>query len=134
MASSGKARLLYSPQKLGKNNAKKVQESVKKFGKLMERFEKEGSNAWMRNALTFAKTKLNKYGFNDLKLKQMFNFDAVDLAKQKSAARQPQAQAAPAKKAAPKAAAKATKAEATEEAPKKAPAKKTTAAKEEAKA
>ena len=129
MASSGKARLLYSPQKLGKNNDKKVQEAVKKFGKLMERMKKEGMTAWMRNAVTLAKTKMNKYGFNDAKLKEMFEFDAVELSKNKAAARKeaasPKAAKTPAEKSAPKA-------ETTEEKPKKAPAKKAAPKKEEA--
>ena len=119
MASSHKARLLYSPQKLGKNNPKKAQNAVKDFGKLMERLKKEGATKWMQNALMLAKAKLNKYGYNDAKLKEMFEFEAKNV---KAAPK-----ARPAKKAA---APKAVKAEATAE--KKAPAAKATPAKKAA--
>lgn len=131
MASSKKARLLYSPQKLGKNNPKKVQNTVKNFGKLMERLKKEGATKWMQNAVMLAKAKMNKYGYNDAKLKEMFNFDAKemknsaapkkakptvtkaapkkeDTAEKKAPAKKPAAKKAPAKTAEKKAPAKKT--------------------------
>lgn len=116
MASSGKARLLYSPQKLGKNNTKKAQNAVKDFGKLLGRLKTEGATKWMKNAIMMAKTKLNKYGYNDAKLKEMFAFDA------KTAL----SDAAP--KAAKKTAPKTAKAEVADK-PAKAPAKKPAAKK-----
>jgi len=124
MASSGKARLLYSPQKLGKNNPKKAQNAIKDFGKLLGRLKNEGPTKWMKNAIMTAKAKLNKYGFNDAKLKEMYDFDASSL---KTEAKKP----APKKAAAPKtekkeeaaAAPKAAKAPAKKPAAKK-PAKK----------
>lgn len=79
MGSSHKARLLYSPQKLGKNNTKKAQNAVKDFGKLLARFKKEGATKWMQNAIMTAKARLNKFGFNDAKLKEMYDFDAKDV-------------------------------------------------------
>ncbi len=127
MASSGKARLLYSPQKLGKNNTKKAQNAVKDFGKLLGRLKTEGATKWMKNAIMMAKTKLNKYGFNDAKLKEMFAFDA------KTALSDGAAPKAPKKKAAPKVA-KAESAEKVTKAPAKKPAAKKAAPKTEDKA
>lgn len=114
MSSSHKARLLYSPQKLGKNNTKKAANAVKDFSKLLERFKKEGATKWMQNAIMMAKARLNKFGYNDKKLKEMFEFEAKNV---KATVTK---KAKPAKKAAPK---KAAAAEGAEAPATKAPAK-----------
>lgn len=136
MSSSHKARLLYSPQKLGKNNTKKAQNAVKDFGKLLARFKKEGATKWMQNAIMTAKARLNKFGFNDAKLKEMFDFEAKNVRAEAAPKKTKAVKKAPAKKAeaaetAPIAEEKPEKKPAAKKPAAKTPAKKKPAAKKE---